>query len=82
MRFINDKFKRRDGHKDELINRIIDMEWSMFDQVVNMGGRAPCQDDEWTFYVMRASASLRLLMMRRCKVMSRIFWKYRRQGVI
>lgn len=55
MRFINDKFKRRDGHKDELINRIIDMEWSMFDQVVNMGGRAPCQDDEWTFYVMRFS---------------------------
>ena len=44
MRFINDKFKRRDEpDKEELINRIIDMEWSMFDQVVNMGGRAPCR---------------------------------------
>lgn len=27
----------------------------MFDKVVNEGGRAGCQDDEWTFYTMRYS---------------------------
>lgn len=41
--------------RDKLINDIIDMEWDMFDKVSNLGGRAKCQDDEWTFYAMRYS---------------------------
>ncbi len=55
MRYVNDAIKRKDDPKDEMINRIIEMEWNMFDQVTNTGGRAACQDDEWTFYVMRFS---------------------------
>lgn len=41
--------------KDNLINKIVLTEWHMFDKVINIGGRANCQDDEWTFYVMRYS---------------------------
>ena len=55
MRYVNDAIKRKDSPKDELINRIIEIEWNMFDQVTNTGGRAACQDDEWTCYVMRFS---------------------------
>lgn len=55
MRYVNDAIKRKDSPKDELINWIIEIEWNMFDQVTNTGGRAACQDDEWTFYVMRFS---------------------------
>lgn len=52
---MREEIKRKNSHKDELINRIIEMEWEMFDKVHNAGGRAPCQDDEWTFYAMRYS---------------------------
>lgn len=45
------------SEKDELINEIIKTEWDMFDDVNNIGGRAYCQDDDWTFYVMRYSQS-------------------------
>lgn len=38
-----------------LINEIIEIEWTMFDKVNNQGGRAACQDDKRTFYVMRFS---------------------------
>ena len=55
MRYVNDAIKRKEGPRDERINRIIELEWNMFDQVTNTGGRAACQDDEWTFYVMRFS---------------------------
>lgn len=55
MRYVNDAIKKHDTPKDEQINRIIELEWTMFDQVTNTGGRAACQDDEWTFYVMRFS---------------------------
>ncbi len=55
MRYISDTIKRRGDARVELINRIVDLEWDMFDQVSNAGGRATCQDDEWTFYVMRFS---------------------------
>ena len=55
MRYINDAMKKNDTPKDGLINRIIELEWDMFDKVTNTGGRAACQDDEWTFYVMRFS---------------------------
>ena len=45
-------YKVRITDKDELINRIIDAEWAMFDEVDNIGGRAGCQDDGRTFYIM------------------------------
>ena len=42
--------------EDEIINAVIEREWSMFDKVQNIGGcRASCQDDEWTFYANRYS---------------------------
>lgn len=47
--------KRTETPKDTLINAVIEMEWQMFDRVNNQGGRADCQDDAWTFYVMRYS---------------------------
>ena len=37
----------------QLIEEIIDIEWDMFQHVDNMGGRASCQDDFETFYIMR-----------------------------
>ena len=44
--------------KEELIEKIIEREWDMFDKVQNEGGRADCQDDFRTFYVMRKSQFL------------------------
>lgn len=41
--------------KDRLINEIIDIEFSMFDKVKGMHGRAPCQNNFKTFYAMRYS---------------------------
>lgn len=52
---MREEIKRKNGQKDDLINSIIEAEWNMFDQVQNQGGRAGCQDDEWTFYAMRYS---------------------------
>lgn len=52
---MREEIKRRASHKDDLINAIIEAEWAMFDLVQNEGGRAGCQDDEWTFYAMRYS---------------------------
>jgi len=40
--------------KEELIAKIIDLEWAMFDDVRNVGGRAWCQNDPATFRIMRA----------------------------
>ena len=40
---------------NEKIQKIIDIEWEMFQQVDNIGGRADCQDDKETFYIMRRS---------------------------
>lgn len=39
--------------KDKVINDIIAEEWEMFGQVQNIDGRAACQDDGRTFYIMR-----------------------------
>ncbi len=39
----------------KLIENIIDLEWNMFQRVENIGGRASCQDDFETFYIMRRS---------------------------
>lgn len=52
---MREDIKRNNTDKDRLINEIIEKEWAMFDQVENQGGRAGCQDDEWTFYAMRYS---------------------------
>lgn len=40
---------------NDKIRRIIDTEWEMFQNVENIGGRAGCQDDRETFYIMRLS---------------------------
>ena len=37
------------------IEEIIKIEWQMFQNVDNLGGRADCQDDFETFYIMRRS---------------------------
>ena len=47
--------KREYISKDELINQIISEEYHMFSQLENIGGRASCQDDFDTFYIMRSS---------------------------
>lgn len=41
--------------KKEQIEKIIGVEWELFDRVQNEGGRASCQDDEKTFFIMRRS---------------------------
>lgn len=38
-----------------IADKIIDIEWDMFDKVDNEGGRAGCQDDWGTFSIMRRS---------------------------
>lgn len=35
--------------------QIVELEWALFDKVQNRGGRAACQDDAWTFSIMRTS---------------------------
>ena len=37
------------------VERIIELEWNMFQKVENIGGRASCQEDFETFYIMRRS---------------------------
>ena len=41
--------------RQKTIETIIRTEWDMFQQTDNIGGRASCQDDPETFYIMRAS---------------------------
>ncbi len=43
------------NRQDELVNRITEKEWEMFQNVTNIGGRAACQDDFATFKIMRTS---------------------------
>lgn len=40
------------------IREIVEEEWSQFQKVNNEGGRASCQDDGKTFYIMRKSQFL------------------------
>ena len=44
--------------KEDLIAKIVAMEWDMFQHVVNIGGRAACQDDPETFRIMRSSQAM------------------------
>jgi hypothetical protein len=40
-------------NKEELINRIVEGEWKMFQDVPNIGGKASCQEDYRTFKINR-----------------------------
>ena len=40
---------------EPLVREIVDTEWDLFDKVRNRGGRAACQDDANTFFIMRSS---------------------------
>lgn len=42
-------------NKEELVSKIISIEWEMFQKTTNIGGRADCQDDFATFDIMRRS---------------------------
>lgn len=42
-------------NKAELVEEIVLLEWNAFDEVLNEGGRASCQDDWETFSIMRTS---------------------------
>jgi len=44
--------------KSYMIEKIIKLEWEAFDQTNNIGGRADCQDEWKTFYIMRKSQYL------------------------
>ena len=39
----------------ELVERILEIEWDMFQTVKNIGGKASCQDNKKEFYLMRSS---------------------------
>jgi len=41
--------------KEEIIAKIIAIEWKMFQDVPNIGGTAPCQEEQQTFEIMRLS---------------------------
>ena len=43
------------SRKDHLITRIVTLEWELFQNVKNSGGRASCQDDHATFKINRLS---------------------------
>jgi hypothetical protein len=40
-------------NKEELINKIVETEWKMFQTVPNIGGKASCQEDYRTFKINR-----------------------------
>ena len=46
------------GRKDELLEEIIEIEWRMFQNVANIGGKAACQEDPATFSIMRKSQGM------------------------
>lgn len=46
------------GEKIELVKKIVVLEWSAFDKVQGVDGRATCQDDLETFDIMRSSQFL------------------------
>ncbi|WP_333646444.1 DUF4125 family protein [Lacrimispora sp.] len=46
---------KRTAMAEHFIDQIIDIEWGMFSNVNNEGGRASCQEDRKTFAIMRRS---------------------------
>ena len=40
---------------EKIVLDIVELEWEMFSDVNNMGGKASCQEDFMTFKIMRAS---------------------------
>ena len=44
--------------KEQLIEKIVELEWQQFQKVQNEGGRASCQDNRPTFNIMRTSQFL------------------------
>lgn len=44
--------------KEDFIDKIVAMEWEMFQNVANVGGRASCQNDFETFSIMRSSQAI------------------------
>ncbi|MFC1925890.1 DUF4125 family protein [Chloroflexota bacterium] len=44
--------------REDLINEIIGIEWQMFQNVPNVGGKALCQEDPVTFKIMRFSQGM------------------------
>ena len=42
----------------DIINKIIEIEWAMFSEVNNIGGRASCQESPQTFRIMRESQAV------------------------
>lgn len=46
---------KEESLKDALVKELVALEWEAFDKVDNEGGRADCQDDWNTFFVMRSS---------------------------
>lgn len=47
-----------EGKQMDMIDKVILEEWNQFDKVKNDGGRADCQDNYETFYIMRKSQYL------------------------
>ena len=52
---MDEKCTEEIASKEELIDLILEEEWMMFNNVINIGGRASCQDDPETFEIMRRS---------------------------
>ena len=42
-------------NRSEIAEDILNREWNLFQQVQNVGGRASCQEDPYTFDIMRKS---------------------------
>ncbi len=53
--YVSDIMKRANLNREDIIDEIAKLEFEAFDKVDNLGGRAGCQDDWDTFYIMRKS---------------------------